>query len=525
MNPLVPYHGTSGRSRPLRQDMAARGAHTSLSRRLLAALLLLGTPLLPAQETGPDKIKPPSHAQNQERAARADAANLKQSVGHSNLLVLPGLVADKARRRVEVMVESTQLGPNAACEFTIVSETSDHAYEALLIAFAQPSAVDRALHFIGLEPGESFDPGSLRFWAKGERVVLSLLWTSGPAVRLEKLLVDRRTGQTLREDGFMFTGSRMVPSIRNPRQPVYAADEYQPKAIVSLFNSTYSVLEVPYAASKDAVYQNTIVNPALELPADALLTLVLEPAARDGSKRVQDLALRVQAGPAGTAQPPTGLEGLTCLRFELKAATTVLNRQPNLISVVEALATLDRTHHDYYLTVSFEDKVELGQAQAVARILSTLDSEKGIRVDPPPPGQLYYRAFTPDPQLLDRAARMYHPRELSLTEKDGQVAGRLFLMDSVWKKGAAASELEVTERTVSSSRQLGQELRAEAERARQADQMARPPVLLVFAPARLQYGLLAKFLEPALSTHQAIHVYLDLPMPPLPNPGRAHSDR
>jgi hypothetical protein len=175
---------------------------------------------------------------------------------------------------------------------------------------------------------------------------------------------------------------------------------------------------------------------------------------------------------------------------------------------------VDRERHDYYLTVSFGDSVELGQAQALARILSSIDSEKGVRIDPPAAGQLYYRAFTPDPQLLDRKARIFHPWELALTEKGGQVSGKLLLIDSVWKTGASTSELEIAELRISGPQDLRKELDAEVERSRKADKRAKPPVIMVFAPSSLHYGQLMKFMGPALPDHRIVHVYLDTMVPP-----------
>lgn len=483
--------------------------------RLTALLFLLASTLL-AQDAAPHRAKPKNHERNQEQTTRAYEDNLKKYAGDTNILLRPGLVADKKKRRVEVTVERTAVGQDAPCEFTVIAETSDHGYEALLISFAKPGDVHRAFQFIGTEPGESFDPGSLRYWAKGESFVLSIVRTNGPALRLEELLVDRRSGQTLREAGFMFTGSRRVPASNDPQKTVYAADEYQPKSIVALFNSTYSVLEVPYSAPKEVVYQNTIVNPEHELPEGALLTLVIEPANKDGSKRVKDLILEIQADKAPSDKPLTGVERLGSLRLQLKDSQTVLNREPTLIAVFESLAALDRTKHDYYLTLSFGDTVELGQAQALARVLSSVDSEKGIRIDPPSAGQVYYRAFTPDQELLDREARVFHPWELALVEKDGQVSGKLLLIDSVWKTGASASELEITELPVSGPQDLRRALDAEAARARKADQRAKPPVLMLFAPATLKYGPLTKFLGPVLPTHKLLHVYLDIPLPAIP---------
>jgi hypothetical protein len=488
----------------------------NIARLGLMAWACLGNSPLPAQETPAYKNRPTGHEQNQQLVAGAYESNLKKSRDDKNKLVLPGLVADKQKQRVEVMVESTWLGPNSPCEFTIIAETSDHAYEALLVSFAKPSDVHRAIQFTGTEPGETYDPASLRYWAKGESFVLSIVRTNAEPLRLEKLLVDRRTGETLREAGFVFGGSKMVAPNNDPKKKVYAADEFQPKAVVALFNSTYSVLEVPYTAPKDVVYQNTIVNPAHALPEGELVTLLIEPVNRDASKRVKDLVLLVQAGQSPTNKLTTEVERLNRLNLQLKDAATVLNRNPNILSVVEAMAALDRKQHDYFLSVSFAENVELGQAQALAKILSTIDSERGVRVEPPPAGQLYYRAFAPDQQLLDREERVYHPWELALTEKEGRVSGQLLLVDSVWKQGAAASELEITEVPVAGPQALRKAIDTEAERARKADKTAKPPVIMVFAPASLKYGPLIKFLEPALPTHKVVHVYLDTPMRPVP---------
>ena len=481
----------------------------------LLAWASLGPLSLHGRPGDPHPITPEGHARNKQLATEADQANLKRHASNPEMLVLPGLVADRNQRRVEVLVERTRLGPESPCEFTVIAETSDHAYEALLVTFARPSDVHRALQFIGTEPGEPFHPGADRFWAKGEPFILSIAETNEPRLRLERLLVDRRTGKTLREEGFLFTGSPRVPAIGDPRARVYAADEYQLKSIVSLFNSGHSVLQVPYAAPKSEVYQNTIINPEHELPGGVLLSLVIEPANPDGSKRVKDLGLRVRAGSAATDKSPTGVARLNSLDLELKDGGTILNAKPTLLTVLETLARLDRKKHDCFLTVTFEDDVELGDAQALARILSAIDSEKGVRIEPPPAGQLYYRAFTPGPSLLDREERIYHPWELSLSEKNGQVEGTLVRIDSVWREGKAVSELEVSESRVSGPEDFRRALDAETERIRKAGIRARPPVILVFAPPTLHYGTFLKFLAPALPTHKTIHVYLDTPMPPL----------
>ncbi|MHB1307850.1 MAG: hypothetical protein ACYDC1_07715 [Limisphaerales bacterium] len=466
------------------------------------------------------RMAPEGHARNRDLAAKAHEVNLQRQATNPDLLVLPGVVADRNSRRVEVLVERTRLGPESPCEFTVVAETSDHGYEALLMALAKPGDVHRAIQFLGLEPGKPFDPRAHRFWPRGERFTLSVAGADGRRLRLEQLLVDRRTGQTLREEGFVFTGSLTVPARHDPQAQVYAADEYQPKSIVSLFNSAHSVLQVPYLAAKGEVYQNTIVNPERPLPEGVLLSLLIEPASPDGSPRVKDLELRVRSVIPPADASLTGLARLNFLDLELRDQEAVLNARPTLLAVLEALARLDRKNQDCFLTVSIADEVELGDAQGLARILSTIDAEKGVRIEPPPPGQLYYRAFTPDPGLLDRKNRIHHPWELSLSNHRGPVEGTLRRIDSVWGEGGSVPELEATEFPIAGPEDLRQTLDAEAERARKTGNRPRPPVMLVFAASTLRYGEMTRILAPALPAHPAVHVYLDTTLPPLPTTHR-----
>ena len=121
----------------------------------MAWLFVLASSLL-AQDAVPYKTKPRSHEANREMVRKTYKANLKKYADEKSILIRPGLVADKKQQRVEVMVERTAVGKNSPCEFTIIGETSDHGYEALLIAFAKPSDVQQALQFLDTEPGATF---------------------------------------------------------------------------------------------------------------------------------------------------------------------------------------------------------------------------------------------------------------------------------------------------------------------------------------------------------------------------------
>ena len=100
----------------------------------------------------------------------------------------------------------------------IIDQDSSHGYEAMLWSFAAPSAVHRALVFIGMKPGAPRDPNALRFTPKGERVNVSIL-IDGKPTPIEHLILDTQTGKTLPEEGWVFTGSRLIKDPADPASP------------------------------------------------------------------------------------------------------------------------------------------------------------------------------------------------------------------------------------------------------------------------------------------------------------------
>ena len=479
-------------------------------------VLLLAMVTVNAHFDVPFKARPQGHEENRMRVDRIHQEELRRYGGDTNVLVLPGLIADRRTRRVEVRVERSAVGANAPCEFLVVGESSDHAYEALLIAFARPSDIHAALRFIGTEPGQSYHPPTHRFWAKGERFLLSVLAAQAAPIRVENLLMDRRTASALPPDGFLFTGSRRIPVPDDPKRSEYAADAFQPMAIASLFSTSDAVFEVPRSVSKETVYRNTTVNPDFSIAEGALLTWFIEPALPPGATTVQDLVLHVDASPRAGKPPGSKVEALADLRVQLREGSTVLNPDGSLISMVQSIAALDRQKHIPFLKLHWSPAVRLASAQALAEILASLDREQGIRIEPPLPGQPYYRAFTPDRRLLDRTGRFLHPLELALSEQDGRISGRLLLVESVWKEGASRSELQFMERPILNPADLRRELAADRERARSQAIRPRPNVLLAFVPSSLTTGQFTAFLEPVLTNHTAIHLLLDEIMPPAP---------
>jgi hypothetical protein len=475
--------------------------------RFAAWLFLIPALLLQAQIDDPYGIKPKNHAQNKKLVADQYAAALQAHAAEPHILVLPGLIADRMKKRVEISVERSALERNAPCEFMVVSELSDHTYETLFISFAKPSDVHRALEFLGAKGGQSFDPGSLRYWPKGESFVIRLARSGKPSVPIASLLLDKRTGNPLPEQRFMFTGSRRV-TIRDGQSSVYAADAVQPMSIVSLFNAADSVLQVPHQASKNVIYQNTVIHPETLLD-DGLLTLTVEPAGAED--RVKEFEWEVSMTRGTVSADLSDTDRMKALRVQVHEPGAAPTEKLSLPALLEQLSHLDRQQRDFFLTVRFSDDLDLGHARTMAGVLALIDSDRGVRIEPPPAGQLYYRAFMGDRNLLDRKTRILHPMELILSERDGNLSGKLACVTLVPKQGSATSELESIEVPVANPSELIREVETDKQRLRARDQAARPPVLMVFVSPSMTYGKLMKFLAPLLPTHKMIHLYFDSP--------------
>ncbi len=451
-----------------------------------------------AQETTPAGYNEvPIHAAKAKAAFRENLAKFKDS---DHVLVLPGLVADRTTKRIEVSVEATGIKPQTIVEFVLIDAASSKGYEALLWSHARPSDIHRALEFIGMSPGERFHPGKLRFWPKAERVLVNV-GVGDERIPLETLVLDKTTGRGLPATGFVFTGSMQVNKPGMPDKKSYAADVIDPMSVVSIFNDPTCVLDIPRRALQNAVYGKQLVAPAYQFEKHQLLTVSLEPEHKDGKKRVIELSLRVKAGDDVAAKLPAA--------FELVAASgQPVTEREELADVLSALGRLKRDGRDPFVSVRFDSALKLGVVRHVSRLIQAIDTERGIRVGPPAPGQLYYEAFLPRRQLLDRKTRIVDPWEVHLRhDESGQLQAKLTQHQSRFVDGKEKET--VRSKDVLNAVGLRNHLDEEAAQRKKDGRRPGPRVLLVFARRALKYGELVEFLTPALNTHNVVHVFPD----------------
>jgi hypothetical protein len=311
---------------------------------------------------------------------------------------------------------------------------------------------------------------------------------------MEKMMVDRATGKSLPELGFAFVGSVTVAPEKARDGNRYGADLFEPNSIVSIYNEPSTVLDVPKRAAKGDVYEKQVVGKAGVFHADRLCRLVVEPERRDGGERVMDTVLEISA--------PTGVTniGPESLTVRLAQAGTPLATNTTFRAVVEAVVGLNAAGRDVHAQVRFGSEMTIGAARTAAEVLAAFDSEKGVRVEAPPAGELYYRAFLPDERLRARENRMEQPWELFLRKSEAGVSGQLVKVTEHWNGDTLKSTFDTEAFTVADGAALRKTVDGKG---------AGLPVLLVFAPPSLRYGELMSFVTPMQATHGRVFVYME----------------
>ena len=423
------------------------------------------------------------------------SATLAEPTTDTNRMVRPGLTADRNLRQVWVDATATGIGKFDPVEFFLIAEHSGHAYESIAVTPVMPSAIHQALEFIGIPRGLPVDFNQHRYWPKGERVRITFVQGTNAGLRVESLIMDRDTGKPLPASGLVFTGSRTTEITALDPKPEYAADTRSPNAIASNYNEPTTVLDVPWKAVQGEMYRRQTANPDHLFPSNTPLRILLEPDRTDGKHRVVDLTLSL--APA----PETAGATLADIRFTIRTTTgTPPVENGSLTGALEYFTRLTREGHDPFVHITMDPALQLGAVKAAAEILASIDTETGIRVEPPEPGHLYIRAFLPDEQHRDRTRRPGQPWELYLVPSNGTVRATLVHLEPQWRDDTVFPDLDLTLAAVPSPTDLN----------RQMDALGKGiPVILVYAAPDITHGQLMAYLEPIRERCRIIYVYVD----------------
>lgn len=431
-------------------------------------------------------------------------SNTKEHGANSNMLVRPGLLANRVEKWVKVQAEAVGTGSNSPCEFMLISEASGHDYEALMISFAKPSDIHEALVFIGIKPGRPVDGNKYCFWPKGERIITTVEWDNdGPhRARGESLIVNSDMQGPLPKDGFVFVGSVMKKAPNNSSGTnVYAADAFGPNCIVSYFNDPETVLDIPRVASQGAMYDIQHPNPVYSFSTGQLVNVVFKPEYEDGKRRVSDFVLKIT--------PPALTAAVTLSNAVVRltdAAGTSLIKGTRLQDTLAVFEEVIKDGRDPFVRIEFDAGLPLSAVRNVCTFLDAINTARGIRIEPPPVGHAYYRAFIPDEKLRTQANRSMQPWELRISEKNGKVGSTLILIEDKVDRATEKWHTVTNHYDASAPETIRKAFETKTD---DGTQRAGPPYVFVFAPKSMLYGSLAPYLAACLETRPYVHVYLE----------------
>lgn len=447
-----------------------------------------------------------SREANRAAVQKRYAADLKTYGSNTNMFVRSGLLANRTEKWVKIQAEATALRENDPCEFGILAENSGHDYEATAVSFAKPSDIHDALLFIGMKPGRPVDQNRHRFWPKGERVIVTAEWDNKKhyRTRMESLVINKSSGGTIPAEGFIFVGSVFRPSKdeSSGKKLAYAADVLGPNCIMSYYNDQETVLDVPRLADQGEVYQSHYPNPEYPFTKGQPVEFQLKPENSDGKLRVLDLVLQFGIKP-GTNAPASFSNAVVRLN---DAAGNRLMQGNRMQDALAAFETFGRKQHDLCVRVEFDGALPLHVIHDISEFLSAIDTEAGIRIEPPPRGDPYYKAFLPDEKLRDSANRSVQPWELNVSFTNGGLRGRLTLTDDVVNKETGVWSTRTQHFEASTPDAVRTAL---STRKDDGETTLGPPYLFIFAPRTMPFETLRPFIAASLDTRPVIYIYLD----------------
>jgi len=387
---------------------------------LLFAFCLLPFAFLAALPLAPDDPHMARRLENEARLVEWTAAQPQAETTKT----WPGVHADKTARTVTVLAESTGLNANTIIEFPLASIVSNHDYEALALMLGKPTHLAEAVEWLGVPRGVPPSRRAARFWAKGERmsVTIARFATPNDAKPLGEWLVNAEDKSPAFTGHFVYTGSVW-------ENDACAADGEVPGSVISTFNETRSLFDVPVRADKGAVYGHFVNTDKLEK--GELLVFTFKPEFKPKFTRVETMP--ILAKPIHETITPKKLAQL-CFdaksddeNFQFKFNGTAIEV---LIKCFEDLTKFK----DLFIQWTLDDRITVQAAAELASIITMIEGNNGIRVDEPPAGQLYYRAFLPNPEWIPREERLTQPYELHLVRND----------DGTWKRTFTSIEEDWT---------------------------------------------------------------------------------
>ncbi|MFU8780239.1 MAG: hypothetical protein ACNA71_04350 [Kiritimatiellia bacterium] len=427
-----------------------------------------------------DEIRATNLARTREWFAQIETA----AATNTHWKLLPNILVDLQNASITFKAEATGLNPNEVVEFFLIGQRSGNAYESIAVALAEPGDIATAIKMLGVPTGLHPDPAALRFWPQGERVHMFF-----DQYHAAELLLDKRTGATASRSGFVFTASQTTEI---DGTTVLSAQAMPPFSIAANYNETHSILDVPFRAPQSAVYSEQVQNPEIRFAPGQLLTVRITPENTDGTRRVQLLELHISQAQHNSTAPAADL------RFTLKTRGTenILLPDAALDAFFAFIRDLVRANKDPFVELHLGPALPIEHAHAIAQLIDNMEDKDGLRVLPPPPDALYYRAFSPNEELRDRDNRIAHPWELHLSHTNTPV---LVQINEEWRQGETHPLITTKDIPVTNLEDMSLLM-----------EERRPGVnaVFVYAPREMHVGEIMKNVRHFQKTHPFVHIFM-----------------
>lgn len=292
-----------------------------------------------------------------------------------------------------------------------------------------------------------------------------------------ELIVDVRSGKTLAEPYFLFV-SRPIPSPDQPNVNIFPPEVYSARSMISDYNESGTILDVPRRVAQSSVYGHQRANPLQRFSPGQLLQITFTPYQPQQSL-LRDAFLAISGDTQGRAH------------YSLDRAAP-----GDLKNVLDQLSDWSDKQL-VYLTVVIEPSVSVEAARSMALLLDAAARADKLRIEPPAAGQIWYEAFLTDPAMLDRETRLLHPWELHTRFHDGQLTGTFVQLDSPRLRATTEPKWIASEFPVASAAALGQLIQQRSDDRRP---------LLVYVPPGTPYGALSALLAEVPATHVPIYI-------------------
>jgi hypothetical protein len=417
------------------------------------------------------------------------ANNLKTYKDNKDFLVLPGLVADKKSHNIVIDGEVTELASGEPSELYVIYDKSSHGYEALAYSFARPADVMKALGFLGMKQGKAVDSVNRCLWPKGERVLVSFVIDSKSSkeVPMKDFVIYTQTSKNPTDRlSQVFTGSVMMDDLDDASKKVVMADAMDPYGIATSYTEPGSIMTTPDNVSKGRAYGSVTSGPLLP-PKGTAIKIVLRPEYTDGKQRMQYYDLNISTN--GTGQLVYGLNKNAESKFSPLTLDVFLKK---MIDVVD-------NGQDPFVDVKFNKNLAVGTIKKVAGLLQEIESVNGIRVDVPKAGEPFFKTFLPNEQFRVREKRYSQPCELWLSETNNMVSAKIIKPTATYLDNQIDPRISIKEFSLKDLTEYRKILDENSD--------SEVKVLLIFAPADMQYSNVYKYIKPIIKDYPTIYIF------------------